>query len=368
MQISHAMNADGHNALHDDADSRTELRRMTRQLGAVYWSSVFLIASLLWHFVGVNAWISAPGKLVWIGASIAITFGISGLLLRWRHLSFLNKAVLCFVLTLLCSPFSASVDFLIASWYMWPAKPAFAPRDFVYSLIENSSFFFGWACLYVAMLYSHEVRQQERRLAAIREEALAAQMRALRYQINPHFLFNTFNSIAALIEEGMPNEAKRMVVVLSEFLRTTLTLDPFSDVRLDREIALQQDYLAIERERFSDRLNFAFDIPASLSGALVPSLILQPLVENAIKHGVGQARAPIVVRVDARTVGQKLILTVINGVTPGRGMAEFSSTGIGLANVGDRLAARFGDRGRCKAGYNGKGEWEAMIEMPLRTE
>ncbi len=97
---------------------------------------------------------------------------------------------------------------------MWPAKPAFAPRDFVYSLIENSSFFFGWACLYVAMLYSHEVRQQERRLAAIREEALTAQMRALRYQINPHFLFNTFNSIAALIEEGMPNEAKRMVVVL----------------------------------------------------------------------------------------------------------------------------------------------------------
>lgn len=362
------MNADGQSALYEEADSRIELRRMTRQLGAVYWSSVFLITSLLWHFVGVDAWISAPGKLVWIGASVAITFAISALLLRWRHLSFPRKAVLCFALTLLCAPFSATVDFLIGSWYMWPQKPAFAPRDFVYSLIENSSFFFGWACLYVAMLYSHEVRQQERRLAAIREEALTAQMRALRYQINPHFLFNTFNSIAALIEEGMPNDAKRMVVVLSEFLRTTLTLDPFSDVRLDREIALQQDYLAIERERFSDRLNFAFDIPAPLCGALVPSLILQPLVENAIKHGVGQARAPLVVRVDAKAVEQKLVLTVTNDVTPNSGMTEYSSTGIGLANVSERLAARFGDRGRCTAGHNDKGEWEAVIEMPLHIE
>lgn len=362
------MNVDGLSALPEDADSRIELRRMTRQLGAVYWSSVFLITSLLWHFVGVDAWISAPGKLVWIGASVAITFAISALLLRWRHLPFLHKALLCFVLTLLCSPFSASIDFLIASWYMWPAKPAFAPRDFVYSLIENSSFFFGWACLYVAMLYSHEVRQQERRLAAIREEALTAQMRALRYQINPHFLFNTFNSIAALIEESMPNEAKRMVIVLSEFLRTTLTLDPFSDVRLDREIALQQDYLAIERERFSDRLNVAFDIPAGLYGALVPSLILQPLVENAIKHGVGQARAPVAVRVNARTVEQALLLTVTNDVTPGREMGELPSTGIGLANVSERLAARFGHQGLCRAGYNGKGQWEAVIEMPLRTE
>ncbi|RYE49621.1 MAG: sensor histidine kinase [Hyphomicrobiales bacterium] len=339
---------------------------MTRQLGAVYWASVFLITSLLWHFVGVDAWVSAPGKLVWIAASIAITFAISALLLRWRNLSFLHKAILCFVLTLLCAPFSASIDFLIASWYLWPQKPAFAPRDFVYSLIENSSFFFGWACLYVAMLYSHEVRQQEQRLAAIREEALRAQMRALRYQINPHFLFNTFNSIAALIEEGMPNEAKRMVVVLSEFLRTTLTLDPLSDVRLDRELALQQDYLAIERERFSDRLNVAVDVPVQLNGALVPSLILQPLVENAIKHGVGHALAPMVIRIEATTVDEDLRLVVTNDVAPDHGTAESPSTGIGLANVNERLAARFGARGRCTAGYDYKGRWEAVVELPLR--
>jgi len=368
MQITHAMSAEGQSALNEDADARIELRRMTRQLGAVYWASVFLIASLLWHFVGVDAWVSAPGKLIWITASIAITFAISALLLRWRNLPFLHKAILCFVLTLLCSPFSASIDFLIASWFMWPQKPAFAPRDFVYSLIENSSFFFGWACLYVAMLYSHEVRQQEQRLAAIREEALRAQMRALRYQINPHFLFNTFNSIAALIEEGMPNEAKRMVVVLSEFLRTTLTLDPLSDVRLDQELALQQDYLAIERERFSDRLNFAIDVPDQLHGALVPSLILQPLVENAIKHGVGHALAPLMLRIEAKAVDEELMLVVSNDVAPDRRTTEYPSTGIGLINVNERLAARFGARGRCTAGYDGQGKWEAVIKMPLRYQ
>ena len=362
------MNADRQSVLQDESVARTELRRMTRQLGAVYWFSVFLISSLLWHFVGVDAWISAPGKLIWIAASISITFGISALLFRWRDMPFLHKAVLCFVLTLLCSPFSATVDFLIASWYMWPQKPAFAPHDFVYSLIQNSSFFFGWACLYVAMLYSFEVREQERRLAAIREEALTAQMRALRYQIHPHFLFNTFNSISALIEEGRPEDAKHMVVLLSEFLRTTLTLDPFSDIALDREIALQQDYLAIERERYSDRLNFAFDIPAPLRSALVPSLILQPLVENAIKHGVGQVRTPVTVRVDARSADDMLILRVVNDVAPDRGTTVSPSTGIGLVNVRQRLAARFGERARCTAEYMGEREWETVIEMPLRYE
>lgn len=368
MQITHAMSADAQSALNEDADARSELRRMTWQLGAVYWASVFLIASLLWHFVGVDAWVSAPGKLVWISASIAITFAISALLLRWRNLSFLHKAILCFVLTLACAPFSASVDFLIASWYLWPQKPAFSPRDFVYSLIENSSFFFGWACLYVAMLYSHEVRQQERRLAAVREEALRAQMRALRYQINPHFLFNTFNSIAALIEESRQSEAKRMVVVLSEFLRTTLTLDPLSDVRLDRELALQQDYLAIERERFSDRLDFTIDVPSELNGALVPSLILQPLVENAIKHGVGQASTPLLISIAATAIDGGLRLTITNDVTPERETTEQSSTGIGLANVNERLAARFGAQGRCTAGDDGRGKWEAVVELPLRYQ
>jgi len=109
-------------------------------------------------------------------------------------------------------------------------------------------------------------------------------------------------------------------------------------------------------------------VPIELNGALVPSLILQPLVENAIKHGVGQASAPMLIRIEAAAVNEDLRLVVTNDVAPDRATTEPPSTGIGLANVNERLAARFGARGRCTAGYDGQGKWEAVVELPLRYE
>src|SRR5690606_40575321 len=117
-----------------------------------------------------------------------------------------------------------------------------------------------------------------------------AELRSLRYQVNPHFLFNTLNSLSTLVMRSQPGEAERMILNLSKFYRTSLSADPLEDVALSEEVHLQNLYLDIEAVRFPERLKVEIDIPDELLGVLVPGLILQPLAENAIKHGVAQDR------------------------------------------------------------------------------
>ncbi len=196
---------------------------------------------------------------------------------------------------------------------------------------------------------------------------LDAEMRALRYELNPHFLFNTLNSVAGLIEEGSAGRADRMVLSLSRFLQTTLSLDPLHDVPLAEEIALQRDYLEIERERFADRMRFDIRLPDELATALVPNLILQPLIENAVKHGVAASRKPVTIALEARREGDRMVLTVENDLPEGGGMARKPpGMGVGLRNITDRLQARFANRWRFSSGPTAEGRYRAAIEFPLR--
>ena len=193
-------------------------------------------------------------------------------------------------------------------------------------------------------------------------------MRALRYQINPHFLFNTLNSIAGLIEEGSAAQAGRMVLSLSTFLRTTLSLDPLHDVPLADELALQQDYLAIERERYCDRMDFTIDAPAEALQALVPSLLLQPLIENAIKHGVGPSLGNTRIRISARRRNERLWLAVENDLdanAPRR--TEAAGFGIGLRNVAERIRVRFGEAGALRVDTGSGTHFRAEIELPWKA-
>lgn len=235
-------------------------------------------------------------------------------------------------------------------------------------VVISWGFLFGWSSLFVALVFAFELNDRKLRLAAIREEALGAQMRALRYQINPHFLFNTLNSIAGLIEEGAATQAERMVLSLSTFLRTTLALDPFHDAPLSDEIALQEEYLGIERERFSDRMSFTIDVEAEAAAVLVPSLILQPLIENAIKHGVGMTRGQVAISLKGYRQGQHLCITIENGM-PDRhmAMARPDGFGVGLKNVGERLHARFGEDCAIRSGPVADDRFCVSLELPWRT-
>ena len=230
-------------------------------------------------------------------------------------------------------------------------------------------FIVSWAALYLALSYASAVRESERRTAGFRAAAQSAELRALRYQVNPHFLFNTLNSLSSLVMTGKRDEAEQMIMNLSTFFRTSLTGDPTEDMPLFEEIRLQRLYLDIEAVRFPDRLKVEIDIPDPLRTACVPGLILQPLVENAIKYGVSRARRPVSVRIAAREDASGLVLTVEDDGDPlpeyADGAENGNGTSVGLRNVRDRLAARFGDAGTCRWGPLPGGGFGVTLSMPL---
>lgn len=232
----------------------------------------------------------------------------------------------------------------------------------------NGYFFFAaWCALFMAMANATAVRAAERQAARFRAAAQAAELRALRYQVNPHFLFNTLNSLSSLIMAGRQAAAERMIMNLATFFRTSLTGDPTEDVPLYEEIRLQRLYLDIETARFPDRLRIDIALPDDLRTACVPGLILQPIVENAVKYGVSPSRRPVTIRIRAREDTRGLVLTVEDdGDVPPQGGE--GGTGVGLRNVRDRLAARFGDKARCDWGWLPEGGFVVTLAMPFTRD
>ncbi|MBA5605145.1 histidine kinase [Duganella sp. FT3S] len=174
---------------------------------------------------------------------------------------------------------------------------------------------------------------------AARLAAQEAELRMLRTQIDPHFLFNSLNSISALSTQDPP-AARSMTLELASFFRHSLGMDAQRKVALERELALVRHFLAIERRRFGDRLAVREDIAPDAACCLVPPMIVQPLVENAVKHGIGQLPEGGMIVLTARRAGSLLRIRVENGVDPGLPAAR--GTGIGLANVRQRLAGLYG--------------------------
>jgi hypothetical protein len=227
----------------------------------------------------------------------------------------------------------------------------------------------AWCALYLALLAGEKARVAERREGAFRRAAKAAELRSLRYQVNPHFLFNTLNSLSALVLTGKTAAAERMIQTISTFYRRSLADDPTSDVPLREEFGLQRLYLDIETARFPDRLKPEYDLPDTLSGALVPGLILQPLVENSVKHAVAPASRKVTITLAAREEYGRLVVTVSDdGKDAARGgSGPRDGFGIGLGNVRDRLSARFGDEATVVSGPTSTG-YATEIRLPLVGE
>ncbi len=224
--------------------------------------------------------------------------------------------------------------------------------------------FAAWAAFYVAMSYAKQLRLADHRAGALAREAQEAQLRALRYQINPHFLFNTLNSLSSLILSQKTDVAERMLMNLSTFFRATLSADPTADVPLQEEIKLQRLYLDIEQIRFPSRLTVAVDVPEPVLDARVPALLLQPVVENAVKYGVAKSKKPVTVRISAYEEAGRLHIKVKDdGEAPPPEEGD-AGTGVGLRNVCERLTARYGDRAGCLHGPDPDGGFTVHIYLP----
>lgn len=228
--------------------------------------------------------------------------------------------------------------------------------------ISRYFFLIAWAALYLAMSYANDVAVSERRASSFARAAQEAELRALRYQVNPHFLFNTLNSLSSLVMTGRKEQAETMIMNLATFFRSSLADDPSADVALADEIALQRLYLDMESVRFPDRMSYSVVLPDALANIAVPGLILQPLVENAIKHGVAGTTIPVLIRIIAEDQGDFLRLTVANS-GPSRREASHGD-GIGLANVRSRIEARFGEQAAMETNATPDGGFRVELVIP----
>ena len=338
---------------------------------------VFIVAVWCLQFISVTAQQALMGetalapyllpRFLTACVGILISFGILKVHQLQAGRPLAVRALTSFVLALVASPVHSAVNFGIFEIFFGQENERRATLE---SYLSATAFwfwcYFAISCLLLALVYSRELRAREREFANLERLAQAAQLKALRYQINPHFMFNTLNSIAALICTNQNDVAEKMVEGLGDFLRATLAIDPHEDHPLSAEVELQKLYLGIEQLRFPERISIAFEIEPSSARALVPSLILQPLTENAVKHcvAVGAGRTQLVIASSIER--DRLYIRVTN--SPPEGVRRDRGTGVGLKNVEDRLLARFGDSQRFAFGKLPDGSFEVALEIPLSFE
>ena len=233
----------------------------------------------------------------------------------------------------------------------------------------------AWSALYYAINFFLQVEEQSDKLERLEAQATSAQLAMLRYQLNPHFLFNTLNSISTLVLLKQTAPANAMLTKLSSFLRHTLVTQPGGKVTVAQEVETLQLYLEIERMRFEERLRTEFRIDEQAAKGTIPSFLLQPLIENAIKYGVSAQEEGARISLAAKVIGRSLRLTVSDtgpGLQGNQKAAEMgrrpSSTGVGLANIAERLSQAYGEDHRFTVETPPDGGFTVIIELPFETE
>ncbi len=266
-----------------------------------------------------------------------------------------------------------AVVYALIGHYVWTyvlVNPPM-PYSWLASLIIQSQYnfilFLLWSAFCSAILYAAQLQERERSLLQAQVLARDAELKMLRYQINPHFLFNTLNAVSALIVTGQALAADAMISKLARFFRNALSHESTAKVTLAEELRVQLEYLNIELTRFPDRLSWLTRIEPGLDNALVPHLILQPLFENAIKHGVARTSAPVEIQLNAERRGGELLVRVQNGVGLKPDLhpdPQRAGEGVGLANVARRLENFYGPAAGLSA-VQRDGRFTVDLRLPL---
>ncbi|MCX7865249.1 MAG: histidine kinase [Novosphingobium sp.] len=274
----------------------------------------------------------------------------------------------------------AFIDAWVISLYRSESDASFA-QLFIGVFYLDATLLGAWSALYYAINFYIQVEEQNDQLIRLENQATSAQLAMLRYQLNPHFLFNTLNSISTLVLLKQTEPANAMLSRLSSFLRYTLVNEPAARVTVEQEVETLKLYLDIERMRFEDRLRTTFNIDPATRRAMLPSLLLQPLVENAIKYAVTPQECGAEITITTQVDGNRLRIVVsdtgpglqskmtenrLSGVTFDGGQPV--STGVGLANIRDRLVQAYGENHRFETIEPEQGGFAVLIELPFERQ
>lgn len=286
----------------------------------------------------------------------------------WRRRSFNLLASMTW-----CTPTCLVLGFLCSAASVWAeARFGGLGRTFSWSVAlggttGNSFLFLAWCAIYFGVKHYQVLEQKQLQLAQSEALARDAQLQALRYQLQPHFLFNTLNAISTLILDGRTQDARKMIARLADLLRNTIEAPDTHLVALSEELLLIDQYLAIEQVRLGDRLTIRRDYASHSFNASVPRLLLQPLVENAIHHGIAPRTGGGEVLISSSVERDMLTLRVINDC-PDSGKFASNGTiqsGVGIANTRLRLEKLYGKNQRLDATEPQPGRFEVILSIPI---
>jgi signal transduction histidine kinase len=337
-------------------------------LQAAGWSGYLLLrtVSSISNEVSVERIIAAIVESI---VGYCLTLLLSALYGYYRRLPRITGIVLTLGTLALATLIYAVLDAFTIS-FIKNAEPGLSVSLVFAALFLNFTVLAGWSALYFGINFYLIVEQQIDQMQALELQASSAQLAMLRYQLNPHFLFNTLNSISTLVLLKQTERANIMLSRLSAFLRYTLANEPTAHVTIAQEVETLKLYLEIEKMRFEQRLRTHFEIDPRVAKARLPSLLLQPLVENAIKYAVTPQEEGADITVSARLTGERVQIAVSD---TGPGLLESKprptlSTGVGLANIRERLAQAFGPDHRFDTRTKPGEGFSVEIEIPFQLE
>ncbi|MBX7250047.1 MAG: histidine kinase [Caulobacteraceae bacterium] len=336
-------------------------------LTAGLWACVWLVFTVRSYFQVDDFWPLALARLFNVFIGGALSWAIYLFLRSQSHRRFVVLLVEGLILSMTAAViFGVMSQGVIELITRPPPEPGQSYVDVLLDRTQASPWvFLAWCCGFLALDYNERLRTNELRLVELAALAADAENRMLRYQIQPHFLFNTLTALSTLILDKENERAERMVMALSRFLRHSLVRSPEDRIALRGEVEAQEQYLGIEQERFGERLRFEKAIEPDAERLLVPSLILQPLIENAVKYAVAASSAPTTIELVARRVGDRLEVSVRDDGRAGGEVA--SGLGVGLTNVRRRLAVAYGERAEFEHGPRPEGGYMARMCIPAET-
>jgi len=335
-------------------------------LQTIGWTGYFFLRTIS-GFANSLGWMLLVHTLLLTATGYSLTLLMGSLFRRLIKI----KPIWTVLLSLAAVIFASGTFSIIETWSVATfLKPQMRPEGVVYFTALGLDFILlaAWTALYYGINYFLLLEDQIRLRERLESQASTAQLAMLRYQLNPHFLFNTLNSISTLVLLKQTERANAMLARLSSFLRYTLANEPTAKVTLAQEVETLKLYLEIEKMRFEDRLRPRFRIESETIGARLPSLLLQPLIENAIKYAVTPAENGADIWITATREGQAVRIEVAdNGDGDGAGIAASPSTGVGLANIRDRLSQAYGASHRFDTKQNEQGGFSVILEIPFET-